>query len=67
MFRHGHGASLSHIHQPSVGDISKIGGRVNLLNTGTHRLDANAFKSSIDHVSGLNLRQHGGSLDYNHA
>lgn len=55
------------MHTPGVGDISKLGGRVNLLDSGNHRLDANAFKSSLNHVNGLNYQTRGGSLDYNHA
>ncbi|XP_072946376.1 attacin-like [Epargyreus clarus] len=62
----GHGLSVMGKHIPGFGDQLTAAGKVNLLNTDRHNLNANAFATrNMPSIPNLpNFNTHGGSLDY---
>ncbi|KAJ2944824.1 hypothetical protein O0L34_g1716 [Tuta absoluta] len=62
----GHGLSASASHIPTLGNTLTAGGKLNLVHTPDHKLDANAFASRTftNQPKIPNFNTYGGSLDY---
>jgi hypothetical protein len=68
IYSNGHGLSVSHTNVPNFGSQLTGAGKLNLLNTNDHKLDANAFVTrnmpNIPNVPVPNFNTVGGGLDY---
>ncbi|KAI5634184.1 hypothetical protein NE865_13102 [Phthorimaea operculella] len=62
----GHGLSASASHIPTLGNTLTAGGKLNLISTPDHKLDANAFASRTftNQPQIPDFNTYGGSLDY---
>jgi hypothetical protein len=64
----GHGLTVSHTNIPNFGSQLTGAGKLNLLTTSDHKLDANAFITrnmpNIPNVSVPDFNKVGGGLDY---
>jgi hypothetical protein len=68
IYSNGHGLSVSHTSVPNYGTLLTGAGKLNLLTTSDHKLDANAFVTrnmiNIPNVSVPDFNKVGGGLDY---